>query len=85
MHYRLLPALFAGCLAVLALPAMGEVMEVRRWPEDISLLPCEAWRHNPDGSWTSTVTLRMGEAEIDGFTARSPAERRLIEARCRPH
>ncbi len=32
---------------------------VHAWPGDLAQLPCDAWTHNANGSWTQTGTITV--------------------------
>jgi hypothetical protein len=37
--------------------AIAETYTIRSWPDDLDQVPCEAWKKNPDGSWSQTGTI----------------------------
>jgi hypothetical protein len=60
----------------------GRIYHIKRWPHDIESIPCEAFKKNPDGSWTVTGTLRVGSGQpISGFSFKSK-ETAKLDKRC---
>jgi hypothetical protein len=46
-------------------------------------VPCDAFKKNPDGSWTQVATLIAGGALIPaGTNFKNTAESRIIEKKC---
>jgi hypothetical protein len=37
---------------------------VHSWPGDLAQIPCDAWTHNGDGSWTQTGTITVEAATM---------------------
>jgi hypothetical protein len=47
------------------------------------VLSCAEWKHNPDGSWTSTGPLQVGTDVLNGVTLRGAKETSALESKCR--
>lgn len=37
---------------------------VHSWPGDLAQIPCDAWTHNANGSWTQTGTITVEAATM---------------------
>jgi hypothetical protein len=37
---------------------------VHNWPGDLPQIPCDAWTHNANGSWTQTGTITVEAATM---------------------
>jgi hypothetical protein len=46
---------------------------IHSWPGDLSRIPCDAWKHNEDGSWTQTgaITVEASSTVIKANTFRN--------------
>jgi hypothetical protein len=67
----------------LALPAMAEeTYNVSAWPQGIKEVPCTAWKHNPDGSWTLQGTIRAGGITMTGVRFAGTGEAKTLDRKC---
>lgn len=74
----------AGALLLVAGAAEArDTYPVERWPQDVDTIPCSAWDHYPDGSWSLRGYVKLGASVIDnvGFNKGDPAAR-LLDRKC---
>lgn len=85
MISRLVNAAIAAI--ALAVPAMAqETYNVSGWPQGIKEVPCQAWKHNPDGSWTLLGTIKAGGITMSGVRFAGTGEARMVDRKCgNPH
>ena len=63
--------------------ARGATYTITSYPAGLAELPCDAFKKNPDGSWTQVATLIAGGALIPaGNNFKDTAETRIIESKC---
>ena len=56
---------------------------ISSYPAGLAEAPCDAFKKNPDGSWTQVATLIAGGALIPaGNNFKNTAESRIIEKKC---
>jgi hypothetical protein len=49
--------LFVASTLAICGGAIAETYTIRSWPDDLDQVPREAWKKNPDGSWSQTGTI----------------------------
>jgi hypothetical protein len=72
-------------VATLVVPraAGAATYTISSYPAGLAELPCDAFKKNPDGSWTQVATLIAGGALIPaGSNFKDTAETRIIERKC---
>ena len=77
-----LPALIlaAAALALESGALRAEDIQVKKWPDDVS---CDAVKKNPDGSYTQTKDLMMGNMRMSINTfGKDTAEVRAWDQKC---
>ena len=81
--------LISGFLAAFVLALLSgaqaqdqKIYTVQNWPADMEKIPCDAWRKNPDGSWTEVAIFIVGSARITGNTFRGNREAAALDRRC---
>ena len=57
---------------------------IQSWPQDLNKVPCDAWRHNSDGSWTEAATIVVGGNATSGMTFKDTDEAKILNDKC-PH
>lgn len=77
--------MFAAATFVFA-PAVAhaaQTYEVDRWPGDLDTIPCNAWEHNADGSWSLQGYVKIGGSVVEdvGFN-KGDASARLLDKKC---
>jgi hypothetical protein len=55
---------------------------ITSYPAGLADLPCDAFKKNPDGSWTQVAILVAGGALIVGLHFKNTNETRIIESKC---
>lgn len=84
-------ALFLAALTVPVLASADDATpsyHKKTWTEVISRIPCQAFRHNPDRSWTLIGKLTVDEAEQSytdlTFTQVPPQDNgaKILDLRC---
>ena len=75
---------FAATVAISASASAG-TYTIDRWPQDIEKVPCDAWKHNADGSWTQTGTIVSASGTMVGQAFKGTTETRIIETKCGPY
>jgi hypothetical protein len=55
---------------------------ITSYPAGLADLPCDAFKKNPDGSWTQVAVLIAGGALIVGLHFKNTNETRIIESKC---
>lgn len=84
-----MPIFAALILALIGGPAFAQApaadYTVNGWPDGLANVPCDAFKQNPDGSWTQTKTIivmpsrtRMGGNTFGGMSMES----RTLNQRC---
>jgi hypothetical protein len=64
-------------------PAKSATYTISSCPAGLAELPCDAFKKNPDGSWTQVATLIAGGALIPaGNNFKDTVETRIIERKC---
>jgi hypothetical protein len=64
-------------------PARSATYTISSYPAGLAELPCDAFKKNPDGSWTQVATLIAGGALIPaGSNFKDTAETRIVEKKC---
>jgi len=74
-----LSALIAAQSAGFAQDAKQDTVEVHGKSLALS---CAEWKHNQDGSWTSTGPLMVGTDVVNEVTLRGAKETRALEDKC---
>jgi len=68
---------------VISYGASAVTYTISSYPAGLAEVPCEAFKKNPDGSWTQVATLIAGGALIPaGNNFKNTAESRIIEKKC---
>jgi hypothetical protein len=57
----------------------GAIYTIDSYPSSLADLPCDAFKKNPDGSWTQVATLVAGGALIIGLHFKDTIETRILE------
>jgi len=79
---RVLLLVAAAWLAI-GVAARAEVTyTITSYPAGLADLPCDAFKKNPDGSWTQVAILIAGGALIVGLHLKDTKETRIIESKC---
>jgi hypothetical protein len=80
---------YAGALLIIVAtsavpyPARFATYIISSYPAGLAEVPCDAFKKNPDGSWTQVATLIAGGALIPaGNTFKNTAESRIIDKKC---
>jgi hypothetical protein len=84
-QWRNLPSAFLIIIATSAIsyPAKSATYTISSYPAGLAELPCDAFKKNPDGSWTQVATLIAGGALIPaGNNFKDTVETRIIERKC---
>jgi hypothetical protein len=68
-----------------AYSAQAATYNIAAWPADLDKVPCDAWKHNDDGSWTQTGTIIAGNATLTGNTVKGGKESKMLDAKCGKH
>ena len=64
-------------------PAKSATYTISSYPAGLAELPCDAFKKNPDGTWTQVATLIAGGALIPaGNNFKDTVETRIIERKC---
>jgi hypothetical protein len=75
--------LIAATWLVASFGARAEITyTITSYPAGLADLPCDAFKKNPDGSWTQVAILIAGGALIVGLHFKNTNETRIIESRC---
>ena len=76
--------IIAATLLAASFTARAEMMTytITSYPAGLADLPCDAFKKNPDGSWTQVATLIAGGALIIGLNFKNTNETRIIESKC---
>ena len=68
---------------VISYGASAATYTISSYPAGLAEVPCEAFKKNPDGSWTQVAILIAGGALIPaGNNFKNTAESRIIEKKC---
>jgi hypothetical protein len=79
---RIFIAIAAAWLAA-SFAARAEVTyTITSYPAGLADLPCDAFKKNPDGSWTQVAILVAGGALIVSLHFKNTNETRIIESKC---
>jgi hypothetical protein len=86
---NLIEAAMRICVAALVLigllsPASAATYTIQNWPQDLSKVPCDAWKHNSDGTWVEVGTIIVNGNATTGMTFKDTDEAKLLDAKC-PH
>jgi hypothetical protein len=73
--------IIASILAICG-TASAETYRIEHWPADLDQVPCEAWKKNPDGSWSQTGTIIAGDVARKDNRFRNTPETQIIEKKC---
>jgi hypothetical protein len=69
--------------SAISYPAKSATYTISSYPAGLAELPCDAFKKNPDGSWTQVATLIAGGALIPaGNNFKDTVETRIIERKC---
>jgi hypothetical protein len=72
--------LIAATLLAVSFAARAEMTyTITSYPAGLADLPCDAFKKNPDGSWTQVAILIAGGALIVGLNFKNTNETRIIE------
>ena len=75
--------LIAATLLAVSFAARAEMTyTITSYPAGLADLPCDAFKKNPDGSWTLVAILIAGGALIVGLNFKNTKETRIIESKC---
>jgi hypothetical protein len=75
--------LIAATLLAVSFAARAEMTyTITSYPAGLADLPCDAFKKNPDGSWTQVAILIAGGALIVGPNFKNTKETRIIESKC---
>jgi hypothetical protein len=70
-------------LSTISYPARSATYVISSYPAGLAEVSCDAFKKNPDGSWTQVATLIAGGALIPaGNNFKNTAESRIIEKKC---
>jgi len=76
-------ALIAATLLAGSFAARAEMTyTITSYPAGLADLPCDAFKKNPDGSWTQVAILIAEGALIVGLNFKDTNETRIIESKC---
>lgn len=64
--------------------ASAATYTIQNWPQDLDKVPCDAWKHNSDGTWVEVGTIIVGRNVTSGMTFKDTDESKLLDAKC-PH
>jgi hypothetical protein len=64
--------------------AAAATYAIQNWPQDLNKVPCDAWKHNSDGSWTEVGTIVVNGHDTSGMTFKDTDEAKILDAKC-PH
>jgi hypothetical protein len=68
---------------VISYGASAATYTISSYPAGLAEVPCDAFKKNPDGSWTQVAILIAGGALIPaGNNFKNTAESRIIEKKC---
>lgn len=70
---------------IVALPASmasAQTYKIDNWPDDLDKVPCSAWTHNPDGSWTQTAPIMVGGNTFSGNIFKGGQEGAMLDKHC---
>jgi hypothetical protein len=68
---------------VISYGASAATYTISSYPAGLAEVPCNAFKKNPDGSWTQVAILIAGGALIPaGNNFKNTAESRIIEKKC---
>ena len=75
--------LIAATLLAVSFAARAEMTyTITSYPAGLADLPCDAFKKNPDGSWTQVAIRIAGGALIVGLNFKNTKETRIIESKC---
>ena len=75
--------LIAATLLAVSFAVRAEMTyTITSYPAGLADLPCDAFKKNPDGSWTQVAILIAGGALIVGLNFKNTKETRIIESKC---
>jgi hypothetical protein len=75
--------LIAATLLAVSFAARAEMTyTITSYPAGLADLPCDAFKKNPDGSWTQVAIIIAGGALIVGLNFKNTNETRIIESKC---
>ncbi len=64
--------------------ASAATYSIQNWPQDLNKVPCEAWHHNSDGSWTQVAPIIVNGNTTSGMTFKDTDEAKILDGKC-PH
>jgi hypothetical protein len=64
--------------------ASAATYTIQNWPQDLNKVPCDAWKHNSDGTWVEVGTIVVNGNATSGMTFKDTDESKLLDAKC-PH
>src|SRR5262249_61708563 len=77
------PLLIIVASVVISYGASAATYTTISYPAGLAEVPCDAFKKNPDGSWTQVAILIAGGALIPaGNNFKNTAESRIIEKKC---
>lgn len=62
--------------------AAAATYSIQNWPQDLSKVPCDAWHHNSDGSWTQVAPIVVNGNSTSGMTFKDTDEAKIINDKC---
>jgi hypothetical protein len=80
MRNYLAALIFVGSLS----SASAATYTIQNWPQDLNKVPCDAWKHNSDGTWVEIGTIVVGGNATSGMTFKDTDEAKMLDAKC-PH
>ena len=72
----------AAWLAICVAARAEAAYTITSYPAGLADLPCDAFKKNPDGSWTQAAVIVAGGALIVGLHFKDTKETRIIESKC---
>lgn len=72
--------IFVGSLS----SASAATYTTQNWPQDLNKVPCDAWKHNSDGTWVEVGTIVVRGNATSGMTFKDTDESKILDAKC-PH
>ncbi len=54
--------------------ASAATYTIQNWPQDLNKVPCDAWKHNSDGTWVEVGTIVVGGNATSGMTFKDTDE-----------
>jgi hypothetical protein len=61
---KALKLVLLSCVLIAATASGESSYNAKNWRQAINILPCDAFKKNADGSWTTTRTIILGDGSI---------------------